>query len=149
MKVEKELSSFSDFQISSLLHSLGTELALSKVIDADQVVRAAKAAYLAEKLPKLVEEGHFIILFSQWTLILDILEVLVGDYLSLSYLRLDGSTPVAERQDLVDAFNRGTCPIFLLSTRAGGLGLNLTRADTVIIHVGPTCLFLCALYIYV
>lgn len=51
------------------------------------------------------------------------------------YFRLDGQTPVMERQDLIDEFTEDDdIFIFLLSTRAGGLGINLTRADTVIIH---------------
>lgn len=52
-----------------------------------------------------------------------------------SYLRLDGQTPVSMRQDLIDQFtNDESIFIFLLSTKAGGLGINLTAADTVIIH---------------
>ena len=54
--------------------------------------------------------------------------------LGLSYLRLDGSTPVADRKELIGAYNEGNVNVFLLSTRAGGLGINLTRADTVILH---------------
>ena len=55
--------------------------------------------------------------------------------LSLKFLRLDGSTPVEERQQLIDTFtNDESIPIFLLSTHAGGLGINLTAADTVILH---------------
>ena len=57
--------------------------------------------------------------------------------ISMSYLRLDGQTTVGERQGLVDQFNAAsheTLPVFLLSTRAGGLGLNLTSADTVVLH---------------
>jgi hypothetical protein len=56
--------------------------------------------------------------------------------LSIAFLRLDGSTPVAERQAMIDSFNGEGSPytVFLLSTRAGGLGINLTSADTVILH---------------
>lgn len=53
----------------------------------------------------------------------------------LGYLRLDGQTPVTERQDMINQYNTDdTIFIFLLSTKAGGLGINLTAADTVIIH---------------
>lgn len=73
-------------------------------------------------------------IFSQWTRILDLLEVLLQD-ISFRYLRLDGSTPVSTRQDLINTFNEDrTIPVFLLSTKAGGLGINLTAADTVILH---------------
>jgi SWI/SNF-related matrix-associated actin-dependent regulator 1 of chromatin subfamily A len=75
------------------------------------------------------------LIFSQWTKMMDILGALLGD-LGYSFLRLDGSTPVRERQRLIDEFEEhvDTIPIFLLSTRAGGLGINLTAADTVILH---------------
>ena len=65
---------------------------------------------------------------------MDILGAFLGD-MRYSFLRLDGSTPVVERQRLIDEFERNVdIPIFILSTRAGGLGINLTAADTVILH---------------
>ena len=74
------------------------------------------------------------ILFSQFTSMLDILE----DYLELraiTYGRLDGQMPFTERQRQMSVFQGDPdCHIFLTSTRAGGLGLNLTAADTVIIY---------------
>ena len=66
------------------------------------------------------------LVFSQWTTMLDLLEELCVQ-LVLEYRRLDGSTAVAERQEMVDDFNQDeNIKVFLLSTRAGGLGLNLT-----------------------
>ena len=68
---------------------------------------------------------------------LDLLEVLLGPGgLRLKHLRLDGSTKVEERQAMIDAFQAAGSKVFafLLSTRAGGQGINLTAADTVIIH---------------
>ena len=75
------------------------------------------------------------LLFSQWVRLLDLLGLLCDD-LDLNWSRLDGSTPITERQQLVADFNdpAGDLDVFLLSTRAGGLGINLTGADTVIIH---------------
>ena len=52
----------------------------------------------------------------------------------IPFLRLDGSTPVKDRQALIDTYNKGKTPVFLLSTKAGGLGINLCQADTVILH---------------
>lgn len=73
-------------------------------------------------------------IFSQFVIMLNVME----EYLKLrkySYLRLDGQTPVSTRQDLIDQYsNDDSIFIFLLSTKAGGLGINLTAADTVIIH---------------
>ena len=55
--------------------------------------------------------------------------------MGLKFCRLDGSTPVSERKALIDRFSSDpSIPVFLLSTRAGGLGINLTSADTVILH---------------
>ena len=78
------------------------------------------------------------LLFSQHTSMLDLLEHFVGEGsggLGLRYLRLDGGTPQAERQLMIDEYQRDEQVfIFLLSTRAGGQGINLTAADTVILH---------------
>lgn len=95
---------------------------------------AGKIAHLAELLPKLRAEGHRVLIFSQWTNVLDVLGLAL-DALAIRFLRLDGSTDVGERQRLIDEFHHDdTLTCFLLTTRAGGLGINLTCADTVIIH---------------
>ncbi|XP_048334270.2 probable ATP-dependent DNA helicase CHR12 isoform X2 [Ziziphus jujuba] len=101
----------------------------------DEITRASgKFELLDRLLPKLRRAGHRVLLFSQMTRLMDILEV----YLQLhdfKYLRLDGSTKTEERGTLLKQFNAPDSPyfMFLLSTRAGGLGLNLQTADTVII----------------
>ncbi|CAH0773294.1 unnamed protein product [Bemisia tabaci] len=87
-----------------------------------------------EVLPNLKREGHRVLIFSQFLMVLDLIEkyLTANDH---TYKRLDGSTPVVERQELIDTFNKDPSIFcFLLSTRAGGLGINLTAADTVIIH---------------
>eukprot|EP01022_Parablepharisma_sp_SALTPOND_P011756 TRINITY_DN149_c0_g2_i1.p1 TRINITY_DN149_c0_g2~~TRINITY_DN149_c0_g2_i1.p1 ORF type:complete len:1444 (+),score=199.37 TRINITY_DN149_c0_g2_i1:629-4960(+) len=94
----------------------------------------AKLRILDEVLKKLKEEGHRCLIFCQMTKMLDILE----DYLSwkkIRYFRMDGSSSIADRRDMVHEFQ--TNPnifCFLLSTRAGGLGVTLTAADTVIFY---------------
>ncbi|XP_058763743.1 probable ATP-dependent DNA helicase CHR12 [Vicia villosa] len=101
----------------------------------EEIVRASgKFELLDRLLPKLRRAGHRVLLFSQMTRLMDILEV----YLQLhdyKFLRLDGSTKTEERGSLLKKFNAPDSPyfMFLLSTRAGGLGLNLQTADTVII----------------
>ncbi|KAK6254997.1 SNF2 [Theobroma cacao] len=101
----------------------------------EEVVRASgKFELLDRLLPKLQRASHRVLLFSQMTHLMDILEI----YLRLNdfmYLRLDGSTKTEERGSLLKKFNASDSPyfMFLLSTRAGGLGLNLQTADTVII----------------
>ena len=73
-------------------------------------------------------------MFSQFVIMMDILERYFLER-NLKYLRLDGSTPVDQRLELIDEFNADyDINIFLISTKAGGLGINLTSADTVIIH---------------
>ncbi|CAK9137196.1 unnamed protein product [Ilex paraguariensis] len=101
----------------------------------EEIARASgKFELLDRLLPKLRRSGHRVLLFSQMTRLMDILEI----YLQLhdfKYLRLDGSTKTEERGSLLRKFNAPDSPyfMFLLSTRAGGLGLNLQTADTVII----------------
>ncbi len=85
-------------------------------------------------LPGMRDGGDRVLVFTQFTMVLDVME----DYLKerdFSYLRLDGSTPVQERQYLIDQFNSDSkIFLFILSTKAGGLGINLTSANTVILH---------------
>lgn len=74
-------------------------------------------------LPQLIGKGHRILIFSQWTRCLDLLGCLM-DALCISCLRLDGQTTINERQTLIDQFTHDTSiPVFLLSTRAGGMGM--------------------------
>ena len=75
------------------------------------------------------------LIFSQLTSMLDLLETLM-EIEGHEYLRLDGGTKVEERPGLIEAFNAPGSPVFafLISTRAGGLGLNLQSADTCIIY---------------
>jgi len=96
---------------------------------------AGKFELLDRILPKFKASGHRVLLFFQMTQIMNIME----DFLRLrgmNYLRLDGATKSDERSDLLKKFNAPDSPYFcfLLSTRAGGLGLNLQTADTVIIY---------------
>ncbi|OLN85816.1 Chromatin structure-remodeling complex subunit snf21 [Colletotrichum chlorophyti] len=96
---------------------------------------AGKFELLDRILPKYKATGHRVLMFFQMTAIMDIME----DYLryrNLKYLRLDGTTKSDERSDLLRLFNAPDSDyfMFLLSTRAGGLGLNLQTADTVIIY---------------
>ncbi|CAL8461937.1 g1468 [Coccomyxa elongata] len=133
-RVRDEMAGYSDFQLHRFalqhLRRFG-EYAL----DAARVMDSGKCAALARLLPQLKAEGHHPLIFSQWTSVLDVLEWLL-DQLGLPFLRLDGSTAVANRLALVDQYNNPSSGVFafLLSTRAGGQGLNLTRADTVILH---------------
>jgi hypothetical protein len=95
---------------------------------------SGKVELLDRMLPKLKAAGHRILMFTQMTAVMTILEDYFA-YRGYMSLRLDGSTPAEEREKRMYKFNAPDSPyfIFLLSTRAGGLGLNLTAANTVII----------------
>eukprot|EP00300_Choanocystis_sp_HF-7_P003039 c12293_g1_i1.p1 GENE.c12293_g1_i1~~c12293_g1_i1.p1 ORF type:complete len:1104 (-),score=304.81 c12293_g1_i1:66-3377(-) len=86
-------------------------------------------------LPKLLAAGHKILIFSQMTHLLNLLEELL-EYRDIKFCRMDGSTKAEDRGGVVADFWKVTSDVhvFLLSTRAGGLGLNLQVADTVIIY---------------
>ncbi|CAF1259606.1 unnamed protein product, partial [Adineta steineri] len=95
---------------------------------------SGKFELLDRILPKLKASGHKILLFCQMTAVMDLLEHYFS-YRSYTYLRLDGTTKADDRCELLKSFNDDNvnCFIFLLSTRAGGVGLNLQKADTVIL----------------
>ncbi|XP_065889551.1 chromodomain-helicase-DNA-binding protein 4-like isoform X2 [Dysidea avara] len=99
------------------------------------VTASGKLSVLEKMLVKLRKEGHRLLIFSQMTKMLDILEDFL-EYMGLKYERIDGSVNGAERQQAIDRFNAEGAEqfVFLLSTRAGGLGINLATADTVIIY---------------
>ncbi|XP_076232532.1 SWI/SNF-related, matrix-associated actin-dependent regulator of chromatin, subfamily a, containing DEAD/H box 1 [Calliopsis andreniformis] len=130
--VFEDLEWMSDYQINQLTRTYKSLAGLG--LPQELIPEAGKLRVLDELLPKLKEEGHRVLIFSQFTMVLDILE----EYLTIrgkTYLRLDGSTPVTDRQFLINQYTEDeNIFIFLLSTKAGGLGINLTTADTVIIH---------------
>lgn len=98
------------------------------------VEASSKLQLLEIMLPKLLERGHRVLIFSQFLNMLDIVEDFL-DGLGLFHQRLDGSMGSLEKQKRIDEFNAPDSRLFafLLSTRAGGVGINLATADTVII----------------
>ena len=102
----------------------------------DTLVRTSgKVELLSRILPKFFATGHRVLIFFQMTKVMDIME----DFLKMmgwKYLRLDGGTKTEERAGHVQMFNAPNSEymVFILSTRAGGLGLNLQTADTVIMY---------------
>lgn len=129
--VLEDLLFMSDFE----LHTLTRDKDLDKFyLPVDLIYESGKFKIFDQLLPELKNSNHRVVMFSQFVIMLDVIE----EYLTLRdhrYLRLDGSTPVPIRQELIDDFtNDSSIFIFLVSTRAGGIGINLTAADTVIIH---------------
>uniref|UniRef100_A0A8C8H692 DNA helicase n=1 Tax=Oncorhynchus tshawytscha TaxID=74940 RepID=A0A8C8H692_ONCTS len=104
--------------------------------DGNQLVKSSgKLTLLQKMLKKLKDEGHRVLIFSQMTKMLDLLEDFL-EYEGYKYERIDGGITGGLRQEAIDRFNAPGAQqfCFLLSTRAGGLGINLATADTVIIY---------------
>ncbi|KAH0820679.1 hypothetical protein GEV33_002110 [Tenebrio molitor] len=98
------------------------------------VTDSGKLSVLDGLLKRLKEEGHRVLIYSQMTKMIDLLEEYMW-HRHHKYMRLDGSSKISERRDMVADFQARTdIFVFLLSTRAGGLGINLTAADTVIFY---------------
>ena len=106
---------------------------LLKIEAARKVKESVKLELLMDLLPEMISEGKRILLFSQFTSMLALIEPEIKNR-GLSYLKLTGET--TKRGPLVARFQNGEAPLFLISLRAGGTGLNLTAADT-IIHYDP------------
>ncbi|KAI8646831.1 SNF2 family N-terminal domain-containing protein [Parasitella parasitica] len=100
----------------------------------DLILDSGKLATLDKLLERLKTEGHRCLVYFQMTRMIDLFEEYIA-YKQYRYLRLDGSSKISDRRDMVqDWQTRSEIFIFLLSTRAGGLGINLTAADTVIFY---------------
>jgi superfamily II DNA or RNA helicase len=106
---------------------------LVKLEKAKKVKQSAKLEWLRETLPNMLDEGRKVLLFSQFTSMLALIEEDLAK-LNIPYAKLIGDTK--DRKEQVEIFQSGQVPLFLLSLKAGGVGLNLTAADTVI-HYDP------------
>lgn len=94
---------------------------------------SAKRDQCMDLVEEAVEGGHSVLVFSQFAKMLDLLEADVKDA-SIPYYRLDGSTDKESRHTMTTSFQEDEVKVFLISLKAGGLGLNLTKADTVILY---------------
>ncbi|XP_072974391.1 SNF2 domain-containing protein ENL1 [Typha angustifolia] len=94
---------------------------------------SCKISFILSLLKNLVEEGHVVLIFSQTRKMLNLIQeaIILEGY---TFLRIDGTTKVSDREKIVKDFQEGSeAPIFLLTSQVGGLGLTLTRADRVIV----------------
>ncbi|EXJ88255.1 hypothetical protein A1O1_05185 [Capronia coronata CBS 617.96] len=127
-----ELEAYSDMEIHTLCdqHEELKRFALNN----NEWLASGKVQKMIELLRKFISEGHRTLIFSQFVMVLDILE-LVLEREAIEYFRLDGNTKVSERQDLIDEFSAddNRTPVFMLSTKAGGAGINLAKANKVIV----------------
>jgi superfamily II DNA or RNA helicase len=99
--------------------------------EAKKVKESAKLELLMEMLPELLEEGRRILLFSQFTRMIALIEAEL-DARHIAYSKLTGQTK--HRDEAIERFKSGAADVFLISLKAGGVGLNLTEADTVIVY---------------
>ncbi|XP_063773429.1 SWI/SNF-related matrix-associated actin-dependent regulator of chromatin subfamily A containing DEAD/H box 1 [Pseudophryne corroboree] len=128
----EDMEVMTDFE----LHRLCSEFSsLSQFkLEKELMLDSGKFEMLEQMLSDIKKKGERVVLFSQFTMMLDILEVFLKHH-QHRYVRLDGKTQISDRIHLIDEFNSNMdIFIFLLSTKAGGLGINLTSANNVIIH---------------
>ncbi|CAF1172785.1 unnamed protein product [Rotaria sordida] len=129
-----EVLSSTDFQVLSSINQIKQNMFLQfperRLIQYD----CGKLQTLDILLSQLKREKHRCLIFTQMTKMLDILELFLN-YHGYTYVRLDGTTQIVQRQMLMERFNSDEkIFVFILSTRAGGIGVNLTGADTVIFY---------------
>lgn len=130
-----ELRNICNHPFISKVHVTGSEAGLPRHPLPAEVRLCSKLEVLDRVLLKLKATGHRVLIFCTMTRLLDVLEDYM-DWRGLNYLRLDGTTKQEERGALVDSFNASgsSAFAFLLSVRAGGVGLNLQSADSVIFY---------------
>lgn len=104
-----------------------------RLVEPQTQAGSAKLEWLSKHLPIMLAQGRKIIIFSQFTSVLDIVAEQLN-YLEIKYSLLTGQT--RHREKVIDEFTQGNTSVFLISLKAGGTGLNLTQADTVI-HFDP------------
>ncbi|KAG0248675.1 hypothetical protein BG011_010029 [Mortierella polycephala] len=129
--IEEDMTVMTDFELHRLCKQYKSVNKFA--LPGDQWMRAGKVKELEALLPKLINKDKSrILLFSQFTMVLDILESILKT-MNFKYLRMDGQSKVEERQPMIDSFNDDeSFKVFLLSTKAGGFGINLTGANVVI-----------------
>ncbi|XP_068088656.1 SWI/SNF-related matrix-associated actin-dependent regulator of chromatin subfamily A containing DEAD/H box 1 [Hyperolius riggenbachi] len=128
----EDMEVMTDFE----LHRLCSEFSslTTYQLEKELLLDSGKFNMLEQLLSDFKKKGDRIVLFSQFTMMLDILEVFLKHH-HHRYVRLDGKTQISDRIHLIDEFNTDMdIFIFLLSTKAGGLGINLTSANIVILH---------------
>ena len=124
-----------DFNVLAEITRLRQAACSTRLIESNWTGESSKVTALYELLLDVIEGGNRALVFSQFTSFFDIVREKL-DKEGIKYFYIDGSIPVKKRTELVDSFQNGGCPIFLISLKAGGLGLNLTNANYVF-HLDP------------
>ncbi|KAJ5336949.1 hypothetical protein MYU51_006235 [Penicillium brevicompactum] len=127
-----ELKPYNDFECHHMCVDNPKSLGKFKLTN-DEWMDSGKVEQLKDLLTTFIANGDRTLIFSQFTMVMDILEYVL-ETLKIEFVRLDGRTNVEDRQSILDAFHERTeIPVFLLSTKAGGAGINLACANRVII----------------
>jgi SWI/SNF-related matrix-associated actin-dependent regulator 1 of chromatin subfamily A len=131
LKMKEEMEWWSDFKIHQLCLDIP---GLNRyALEEGDWMDSGKIEAVTKLLDQFDKEGSRALLFSQFTMVMDILESVFNSK-GIKFCRLDGSTPIAARQDWIDTFhNDESYKVFMLSTRSGGTGINLACANKVII----------------
>ncbi|KAL1968293.1 hypothetical protein VTN77DRAFT_2128 [Rasamsonia byssochlamydoides] len=128
----EELQVYNDFECHTMCVNYPNSLG-KFALQNEEWMHSGKVEKLCELLKKFKENGDRTLIFSQFTMVMDILEYVL-ETLHMGFFRLDGRTSVEDRQSILDAFyEKVDIPVFLLSTKAGGAGINLACANKVII----------------
>jgi chromodomain-helicase-DNA-binding protein 7 len=128
-KIREEVSAYGNSRQKSIDNKLFDKKRMEEVL----IPSSGKMVLIDKLLPKLRREGHKVLIFSQMVKMIDFIEEFC-EFKGYKCERLDGRVSGNDRQKSIDRFNRDSDSfVFLLSTRAGGVGINLTAADTVII----------------
>ncbi|KAG7726272.1 hypothetical protein KL933_003714 [Ogataea haglerorum] len=128
----EDMQVMSDFELNRLCHTYSKQLA-SFQLDNEAYYQSGKVRKMLQLIDKVTEKGEKVLVFSLFTQVLDILEMVLS-LNQIKFLRLDGQTSVDERQGIIDKFYEADeVPVMLLSTKAGGFGINLVCANNVII----------------
>ena len=132
---DKKTGAGPSIQVLAELTRLRLAACNPRLITPESQIESAKLELFGRIIDDLLAGGHQALVFSQFVKHLN----LIREYLdskNISYRYLDGSTPKAKREDEINAFQEGRADLFLISLKAGGLGLNLTAADYVL-HLDP------------
>ncbi|KAK6453745.1 helicase of the Snf2/Rad54 family [Scheffersomyces xylosifermentans] len=129
----EDMQVMSDYELNALCEKFPKTLSSYQLDDA-AFLASGKVKELEKLLRKIIDKRHEkLLIFSLFTQVLDVLERVLAIF-KYKFVRLDGATSVDTRQDIIDQFyDDETIPIFLLSTKAGGFGINLIAANNVII----------------
>lgn len=128
-----ELVFYNDFSLFQMCEKYPKSLSKYQGAIAEKVMDSGKVQKFAELLKRFKSNGDRTLVFSQFTQVMDILER-VMEKLDITFMRIDGSTPIADRQSMLDTFTADdSIHVFMLSTKSGGAGINLAAANKVII----------------